>query len=441
MTNPTPLPGHRGWLRPVLLGLPLLYLAIQALAGLDRFGPDAREWDWGHFYYAAEALTEGENPYRAGERGYIYPVTFAWGLQALVPLGFTGSAAVFLTLMSALSAVSVLLLDRTLREVGATPLAAAGAVCAAFVLLSDKFASTFKNGQTDPLLLICFVASLFASRRSAAATGLLLALAASVKYHALLFVFLFLLRGRWREAAWTVGGFVALLLAPALTLGWQTNVHYLGEAFGGVVNMVQDDPIDRYNEALPEAAELEPISWERSISLPSAFARLAESAGVSVAFGLALLAPVLAAAGGVAAAGYARCGRNPFVRDRALVAPAEGARLDLLEWSLVLTLLVAAAPQATARHFVFAWVPLASVLATGILAGPGVVRRWLVGGAIGFAIALNMPLSAYPALMDAWRSLSGASWALLALACALPFAYLPRLLPSDRQALWPFARS
>lgn len=419
-----------------IVGFAMLAVLALTLGGIDRF-LGGRIWDWGHFYYAAEALSAGESPYLAGRRGYIYPVTFAWLIQPLVGLGFEASAAVWIGLMGLASAVSLGLMFVFVKALPERASTAGWALLVAFVLVGDKFTSVLKNAQTDGLLLVCFVFALLAIRRFPIAAGLAIALAACVKYHALIFVVLFCVRGRWRAGAAAGLGFVALVLAPALTLGWQTNLGYLGDAFGGMVDMVADAPADRSGDSLAQGAQIRRIGWDRSISVTCAFARFGDwlGAGIGPGAGLALgygaLVLLMAGVGLSCAVGYKRAGVNPFERWAGqAIAPDRLMRLDLCDFSLVITVLIVFAPQTTARHFVYALVPLTAIVLAAFCAGSGRARWALLGGCGLFFLALNLPLSDYPDLMNAWRRWSVAAWVLLGLAMALPWTGLigpPRL--------------
>ncbi|MFP4519515.1 MAG: glycosyltransferase family 87 protein, partial [Oceanicaulis sp.] len=175
-------------------------IVIQAAASAATFA-DGRVWDWGHFFYAAEALGHGANPFEAGERGYIYPVTFAWALQPLAALGFEPSAVIFVCAMGISIAVALWLIRNALVQAGTPPEAAALAAAIGALLVGDKFVSTLKNAQTDGLILLTCIAALMLIRRRPIVAGLLIAVAAALKYHALIFVILFLIRRRWRAAA------------------------------------------------------------------------------------------------------------------------------------------------------------------------------------------------------------------------------------------------
>lgn len=412
----------------------VLVITALTLIGVERY-TGGRIWDWGHFYYAAEALTQGNNPYESGERGYIYPVSFAWLIQPLLVLGFEGSAAAFILVMGICCVGSVLLLERSMQIVAPDTKKAtvSAAVLIGFILVSDKFNSTLTNSQTDGLLIFCFAVALYYLRSRAIWAGLAIALAASLKYHALLFIVLFFLRGHWRAGWAGLLGFVSLMLVPALTVGWGTNLGYLADAFGGLGQMLANTPLVRSGADLATTAAIAPISWERSISLTSAFARLADwlpDGFGYISYGVLLL--LMACVAGVCAAGYYRAGINPFGLDRARSHEHQSIRIDACDFALILTVIIVFAPQSTARHFIYALPTLSLVALTALNSRSPIVKWGLLGGSAAFCLALNLPLSQYPDLMNAWRSWSVASWILLFLTIALPFFYLRQFTAPHR---------
>jgi len=415
---------------PLLLVIMTLAIIITALGGADRF-IDGRIWDWGHFYYAAEALMNGQSPYASGERGYIYPVTFAWLLQPLALLGFKTSAVIFILTMGVLLLATTGLLIRLLTLINLRFQTVTLAVFIAFVLVADKFTSTLKNAQTDGILLASITWAALALRTHPISAGLAIALAASIKYHAILFLALFLIRGHWRAAVACIVGFLTLLLVPALTIGWGTNWAYLGDAFGGLVNMANDAPMVRSGSDLPSSAAIAPISWERSISLTSAFARLSNIMPQGFgALAYLALATLIAGTTALAAWGYQRAGVNPFGLDRARQPLFQSSHVDVCDFALVTTVMIVFAPQATARHFIYALLPLAVVALSALQAQNWRVKAALLSGCAAFFFSLNLPLSEFPELMNAWRAWSMASWSLLGLTLSLPFVHLSQIQAS-----------
>lgn len=411
----------------------LFWVLVAALIGQSIAGSanflDGRVWDWGHFFYAAEALTEGRSPFEAGESGYIYPVVFAWLIQPATYLDLASSAVIWTVMMGVALAGSLVLVRKALEQAGAPGPTAALAAAIGAILVADKFVSTLKSAQTDGLILMACLAALVFIRRRPILAGLLIAGAAALKYHALLFVILFVFRHRWRAAAAAVVGFLGLLALPASSLGWATNMEYTAQAFAGVWGMIMDLPLIRSEPSAGGGAALAPITWDRSVSATSAAMRLANQLPDAVSFaGPALLLIATVLAGVVAARGYARNNLRPFGPlsnpTRKTVTAA-----DLCDWALVLTVMVVLSPQSTGRHFVYLLLPLAMIALTALRAANPEVRRFFALGAFGFLLALSMPLSEYPDLMNAWRALSFASWVMMALVAALPLNFL-RLDPA-----------
>jgi len=414
------------------LALLFFVLAVLALAAANLY-LSSRVGDWDHFYYAARAVAEGENPFESNRRGYIYPATLAFLLQPLATLPFEVAGALWVVGMAALVAATVWLGYGVLAALTADRLLAAWVTCGVFLLIVEKMYSTLKNAQTDAIILFALVASLAWVRRYPTAAGLAVAFAAAIKYHAFLLLFVFLIRRDFKAAAATVIGFAALLLLPALGVGWDENLRWIAQGLGGLVAMVQDVPMDRSGAAPLAAAAVAPISWERSVSLPSAFSRLAEI--------VPGLPPLLAAAGLAAVCGYCvgfvinayrRVGLSPFWSPTSMRRPEP--ELRLIDWSLVVVIILVFSPQTTGRHYMLAFLPL-------LLLGLTALRDWardrdrtmlLLMGAV--LLALYLPPSDLAAALAAWKAVGGLSWVFLAAALFTvrrALARLPEAAPSD----------
>lgn len=409
--------------RIILFWALVVVVCVQALAsGLNFL--DGRIWDWAHFYYAAQALTAGEDPFASGDQGYIYPIVFAWILQPATSLGLPGSAMIWTLLMGGALAGSLLIVRKAFIGAGAPPAAASLAVAIGAVLVADKFVSTLKSAQTDGLILVACLAALMFIRTRPVLAGLMIAVAAALKYHALLFVILFLFRRRWRAAGAAVTGFAVLLFLPSVTVGWSENLQYIRDAFSGVIRMVGDLPLVRGQAEAGEGAMIAPITWDRSVSATSAAMRLGQQLPDALSFlGPLVLMVVVSCAGVVAARGYLKHDVSPF---GPLAEPDRKRPMasDLCDWALVLTSMVVLSPQSTGRHFTYVLLPLSMIGLMALRAADRTTRRFFAFGAVGFLLALNMPLSEYEALMNAWRSLSSASWVLMLLVAALPASFL-----------------
>lgn len=169
-----------------------------------------------HFHPTAAAL------FRTGQptAGYFYSAFFA---LLLWPLGALGvEAAAFLWgLIEVLACVALFFLPlaRLLR------LNRRGVVLYfALTILSFPLLHNFKWGQVSVLLALCTVAAFDASsRKRSVGAGLLLALAASMKYYSGWFILYFVLRKDWRALAAFLGfGLLFFVLVPAAALGPET---------------------------------------------------------------------------------------------------------------------------------------------------------------------------------------------------------------------------
>src|ERR1700722_1267740 len=78
---------------------------------------DQRTGDFQHFFYAADAVRHGTDPYAAGSRGYIYPPLIAFVFQPLSWLGRDRAAAVMLAVNVIVTLLAVTLAgDEFLRR-------------------------------------------------------------------------------------------------------------------------------------------------------------------------------------------------------------------------------------------------------------------------------------------------------------------------------------
>lgn len=414
---------------------------LLAVSGLDG---EPRYSDFPHFYNAGVATRLGENIYATapqqaelnrggldrpryveGGGGYIYPPLLAplFAALSLLPIGV--AAAAWVVLSAVLLVATVWLVGRAaLERFGAPTDACAVAFTAAvpLVLMADKIKKTLNFVQTEMVVLfpIAGAAVLLPSRPFVA--GVAVAFAAHVKYTALIFVPLLLLRARWRALGGFGAGLIGFALLPALVYGWSRNLEYLGVAFGGLARMVGVDvPGER-------GAQIHPITWEFSVSVPSAAARLGESVGV----GTGLFAPI-AAGVGLAGLGlvwwmYRARGAefwwrpNPGPGSASSLGHRERALL-LIEWAALVVVAACFSPQSTTRHFVALLIPVgvAAALIVRGRVGLGPRMGWLLAGLAVVFAGLHLPPggSGFEAALDGWRWVGGASWAALGFALAL----------------------
>ncbi len=367
--------------------------------------------DFNDFYFAAEALRLGTDPYTSNRGGYLYPPLVAWFLQPLVGLGLVRAGVVWgvinLALTLACMTLSVRLISRALR--GPCDALTVGAVwLASLALMLSPIQSELEHGQTDMVVLIGLCVGLVLLERLPGLAGFALGLALLVKHHVVVFMAYLIIRRRWKTALGMVLGGAVFAFLPAVTLGVGQTAEYLGRAYGYVFRLFG-------GEGAPEGINLHPITWELSISITSAMARFFDGPdGPSMTLvGIATL-PV---AGAVFLATwwiYRRYGVAMFVgrggrAERALLP------IVLLEWCGVIIGLLAFSPQSITRHTSI-MLP-AVVLAAYVLLvkRPGVNRWPLVIGVVGYQLAARLPPGeeAFRPALESWRYVSGATWFLL----------------------------
>ncbi|MDX2146180.1 MAG: glycosyltransferase family 87 protein [Planctomycetota bacterium] len=369
--------------------------------------------DFFHFYWAAKAMADGQDIYTSGHVGYIYPPLIAFVFQPLTLVGEMSAAWIWFFCGAALTLASMLILVRTLNERFRCGLDWTGVAWVAFLglmLTADKVRWELELGQTDSILLLCLALALRWMDSKPILCGVALGFAANVKYLSLVALPYLVVRGRWLAAASTLASFVVFLYLPALGAGWTTNAGYVRRAFGGMVSMMGE------SKEREGVANVQPLTWLRSVSIPSFFARLlgegssrTGAMALAAATGLAILAGAWAI--------YARAGIELWRagQDRAeRWLPRAGA--VALEWAGIVVVALTFSPQTTTRHMYLLLVPHA-VAAMLLLVPRRGVSRVPVVLAMGLMLAaLNLPPGG--AGMDEavawWRRISGPGWCALA---------------------------
>jgi hypothetical protein len=270
----------------ILLGITLWsgYAAFRAIdAGKLR--------DFAEFLAGARALDHGSDLYSAGVLGYIYPPLLAWLLIPLSRLTDHSAALIWMGLNLTLLLFTALFAARdALRRItgSAQPLLSPFALlvaAAGLLLISDKVRADIAMGQCNLLIAALWLLVLILMDRRPALAGLVLGFTANIKYITLIAVPYFIVRRRYKAAAFSLIFTILWALLPATTLGFDTNTRYLSQAFGGLERMVSQDadivesherdPAQFQNvrpgQAMARIAELSDI---RSISISSAWSRL-----------------------------------------------------------------------------------------------------------------------------------------------------------------------
>jgi hypothetical protein len=369
--------------------------------------------DFYHFYEAAVAMTKGQDIYTSGRFGYIYPPLIAFAFQPLAAFSEIGAAWVWFFISLTLLGLTIyFFVDEICRRFNAPRDAlTTGAIALLGVLLTiDKLRWGFDLGQTDTILMLCFVLSLRWLDTRPILAGIMLGLAANVKYLSLIMLPYLIVRGRWKAAGSTLASFAGFMLLPAISAGWETNLGYIRVALGGMGRMLGGaaTPGGGVGEA-GEAANISDITWGRSVSVTSALHRLFDG-GLMVPIALAVICLALLALG----AWMYRYYGFALWRSGTAVAESRTPRRALvgIEWIGLIVAALAFSPQTTTRHM--AMLLFAHLLAALVLLVPRRgVKRWPVLLAVVLMVlALNLPPGHKPfyAGVEWWRMVGGAGW-------------------------------
>lgn len=393
----------------------LAAIAVYLVVRIFKESTRVDRGDFKHFYWAAEAMREGRDIYESGIFGYIYPPFYAWSIQPLVEFGRVGAERAWGFINLFLLTLSMVLAFRIVSErlKGPRSLMTWGVVLLVGSLLSiDQIRQEFKQGQTDTIVLATFTLSLYLLSRFPLAAGMVLGIAAQVKHQAVLPVLYLLVRGRVKPM---LGFLIAAPLVAALpmtTMGKDAWWAGMQRAYGyvGSVSAVGD---------AETKANLHPLTWEKSVSIPSAIGRMLASPEGHVV----PAAPLLAVVGSIALSVF---GITWLIYTRFRVPMFDGRwgpteeksrpGVVLIEWAGLFVALLAFSPQAMNRHgFILVFVHV--LVAYLLVAAPRGVRRWpLIAGAAMYQIAQIIPAEDDGQLTESfgwWMRISGESWCML----------------------------
>ena len=288
----------------------------------------------------------------------------------------------------------------------------------------------FEHGQCDWLLLLCFCIAFAALDRAPWVVGMALGFAINIKYLPVALLVYLATRRRWREVAWSCIGTLFWAITPALVYGWSRNGHLLARGVSGLGKLVGVE-----GEGQP--GMVYDLAFERSISLPSAFARLAGLYGMG--FGAALLATgvVAAAVFAVGWAVYRRRGLSLWVGRGGAAERLPGNReIVALEWMVMLALTMVFSPQTMFRH-TFLMLPLLMLAAGLAVAGatPRCRRLAWAGLVVSCLGAVGGDLLSLVAPRPWWNFVGGSSYAALGLAYLTLVAGIEHMQGRERRGV------
>ncbi len=371
--------------------------------------------DFEHFYQGARALRDGTDLYASGVRGYIYPPLLAFLFMPLTAFSVQAAAWIMLVVNLGLGLMCAwVMAGETLRrlDIQATTPRVAAVAALATLFAATKLRSEFQMWQTNILLMAALVLALrFLDSRPRLA-GLLLGLAFDIKYLPIVFLPYLLLRRRFVAAGWFCIGIVAFALAPALVVGWSTNLHYWAQALSGIAHLFGIS-----TPGIPPA-NIDPIGIGHSISITSGVSRMF---GASHAAGPAIVACIAATTTLVLWRVYRRMGMPLLAWPSAADQGAQPWRaLVVLEWAALIALDLAFSPQTNPRHaslLLMTFVPMVAMLC---FPKPGLPRwpAWVGTGILLFGMLYPPNLPATLQELAWWRHVGGAGWCMV---LALPF--------------------
>lgn len=369
--------------------------------------------DFRHFYWAAEAIKLGEDPYDSGTYGYIYPPFFAWAIQPLVVLGRVGAEQAWGAINLVLLAISMVLSFRIVSERLRGPRDALtwGFILLAGTLLSiDQIRQEFRQGQTDTIVLASFVLALYLLGKFPLVAGIVLGFPAQVKHQAVLPVLYLLVRGRAKPMLGFVVAMPLIAVLPMTTMGKDSWWDAMQRSYGyvGSVSAVADTNAQ---------TALYPITWEKSVAIPSAIARAIETTdGVPTLLLMSLTGFVAAVVFGVTWLIYIKFGVPMFAGRWGPKEERSIPGIVLLEWAGLFVALLAFSPQATNRHgFILVFVHM--LIAYLLFVPKSGINRWpLIIGVVAYQVAEIIPAQDKGELTEAfgwWKTIGGESWCML----------------------------
>jgi hypothetical protein len=353
---------------------------------LRRILQQHHQSDFFHFYAATVAMSRGEDIYRSGTGGYVYPPLLAFLYLPLAHLTDVGAAAVALTINVPLMIASLLIGSRLAedrfihhesdrsRVPGLLPLIALLTAAITF----GRIKAELTIMQTDVIVLAAYIFAIALLDRRPILAGALLGLALNIKYYTLPALFYLLLRRRWRAAAGFVASAVIFALLPALRVGLNTDLQYLLIAFGGVLKSIG------VQTGQAEAARVHHIYDSLSVSISSGFARIFRNSHPRLVTPMTGLVILLFVA--IAAWWYRRRRLSFWVWPHRIAQQIWPFRqLILLEWAGLMIASVVFSPDSNLRHMVLVLLTN-SIAATLLLAGTD--RKTKIPLALGFLLQL-----------------------------------------------------
>lgn len=395
--------------------------------------------DFPHFYNSGIALKTGDSLYLAGADqpvppytieggGYIYPPMLAIIFRPFAELEFEFSRDLWIVLnmilllacayLLALKHASLYIRSASKKSATLIALAVSGM---SFFLLYDTIIAQAKLAQTDVFLIFWITVSYLVYQKKPFLAGLMISVPIAIKYVTVVFLLYFILRREFRATLGVVLGILIGFFAPAIFLGWNHNLSELQAALSGMLNMLGIGETQT-------AANIHELTWERSVTIPSAIARLGETAGFGFSIVLALTAAIAAGCLGLGCLMYKKANASLlFRKDRVNgVIETDRFRLVTLEWSLLMITFLIFSPQTTKRHMIMLLIPM--ILASTLLLIPmtqqRVSRTPILIGVFAVMLGTIFPPANAENALATWRAFSGLSLCIALMTVALMWTTL-----------------
>ncbi|MEL6795994.1 MAG: glycosyltransferase family 87 protein [Planctomycetota bacterium] len=405
----------------VLLVAATGYYGYRAITQTQKYDNDTTyHRDFDHFYRAAVAAKNGDDPYESFRKGYIYPPLIAAAFQPIAGLERNAAYLIWFAANATIIAAAFVIAARALlKRMGVQPRAptVACVVAGGLVPAFDQMRWQLEQGQTDGLLLLAFALGLHWLDRRPLLAGLVTGLAANVKYLSLIVLPFAVVRKRVRLGVGVIAGAVAGLLLPAVVFGWERNSEFVQTSLGRLVHVVDAGP-DLENTG---GVNIHSLTWELNISMPAFAAKRVDQLGlpeIAVPLLAVSLAMLLVA---IAWRLYTMHGLRFWLGDH---DEATNERIGTFEWLGLIACAMAMSPQTTVRHMVLMTLIYQCAMVLAIVrSGPGRVVP-LVGVVVAF-LGMTLPPGggktwSSEVALPVWRSASGAMWcALVCFACVL----------------------
>jgi hypothetical protein len=396
----------------VTAAAPTLRHALIGEKGIQDFAPT---------YWAARAMWNGQDIYKASDRFYLYSPFVAFIFQPIAALSEYRAAVVWTFLSAVLIAAASIItakeiikrwrLDGSKADVSLPWLIAAVALFLSF----DKLHAEFRLMQIDALMFLGFASILIWMDRKPSLAALVVGITANIKYLSLIFVPYFIIKRQYRTAAISVVSFAFFMILPAIEIGPRLAGTYAVNALAGLAKLAKLTP------RMPgEGVRILPLFWDRSVSFTSAIFRAANSYQISDSIAAALVVVAFAAVFGTIIFIGRRQSVCLFGPDTGHGGEACGAAASL-EWAVLIVGALIFSPQTMARHMVL--LSLVYIVAIGIFIAQKERRSriLLIVATVVAAAGLSLPLRAL-GLLKAWRAISGASWCTFLLSLVLTWA-------------------